>query len=117
MPAVDSAEEWLALTEDHGYDIHRDLIDEAECECLAADVAGTDCHDTAVGAPLRLRHRSRDVVEEGHVGLGVPTLGLGTVRHDEEVLAGGRLGLPAVGQIEEMPPLDRGSMLSQNDRT
>jgi hypothetical protein len=106
MPAVDSPEVSLALAEDHGHDIHRDLIDEAEGECLAADVAGTDCHDTVVGAPLRLRHRSGDVVEEGYVGFGVPALGLGSVRYDKEVLTGGRLSLPAVGQVEQVSPLD-----------
>lgn len=80
-------------------------------ECLAADVAGTHCHHTVVGASLGLRHGSSVVVveeeeEERYVGLGVPTLGLGPVRHDKQMLAGGRPSLPAVGQVEQVSPLD-----------
>src|SRR3954451_18476167 len=106
MPAVDSAEVWLALAEDHRHHIQRDLVDKAEREWLGADIPGTDRHDTVVGAPPCLRNGSIDVVEERYVGLGMPALGLGSVRYDEEVLAGGRLSLPAVGQVEQVPPLD-----------
>src|SRR4051794_21632859 len=107
MLAVDLAEVSLALAEPHRRDVHRALANQSERECLAANEAGTDRHNTVSGTPLRLRHCSRDVVEERYVRLGVPALGLWPVRHHEEVLSSGRLCLPAVGQVEQVPALDR----------
>lgn len=99
--SVDLTEVALSVAEHDRDDVHRDLIDQADRERLAADIAGAHCHHAVTGALLRLCHRSREVVEERHVGLGVPALGFGPVRHDKQVLARGRSSVPAVGQIEQ----------------
>src|SRR5439155_17686160 len=118
MLGIDRPEVPLARAEDHGHDVHRHLVHQAEGECLPADVARR--HDD--GAHLRefpgLRDRLCHITDEVVRALvtwvwmtrlkprrlGSPPAGLGPVRHHDHVLARRRRPLPAVGQVEQVTP-------------
>lgn len=106
---IGRAEVPLALSEHHGYHVHGYLIHEAERECLASDVPGADRDHTVTCSLLRVLYGGDDVLDERDIGLRMPTLRLRSVGHHDEMLTGRRLGLPAVGQVEQVPPLDRGA--------
>ena len=99
--AVDRSEVAPTGAEHDGDDVHRDLVDQARCQRLPTYVASSDGDDPVAGELLGLLHRASDVAHEVVRRLGVPAVGFGPVRHDDDVVAGRRLAVPAVHQVEQ----------------
>jgi len=95
-----------AAPEHHRYDVHRDLVDEPECQRLPADIAGCDGNVAVAGEFLGDRDRAAYVVDELAGRLGMPALRPRPVCHNHDVFAGRRSAFPPVGRVEEVSSHD-----------
>jgi hypothetical protein len=94
----------LARAEHHGHEIDDDLVDEAESQCPAPDLAGGDIDDPVAGEVLGGADGRLDAVDERERrGAGRSWV------TNEDVVAGRGLAAPAVRQVEHPPPDDDGS--------
>src|SRR5207237_8107591 len=100
---VDGPEVPLAAPELHGDDVHRDLVDEPECEGLPADIAGRDGNVTVAGEFLGDHDRAAYVADELAGRLGMPALRPRPVAHNNDVFARRRSAFPPVRQVEQVP--------------
>jgi len=96
----------LPVPEHHGHDVHRDLVDEPECEGLPTDIASCYGNVAVAGEFLRDHDRAAYVVDKLAGRLGMPALRPRPVRHNNDVFAGRRSAFPPVGQVEEVPSHD-----------
>ena len=105
---VDRPEVALAGPEHDGHDVHAHLVDQARGQHLATDVTRGDLDYAVTRKLLRLGHGCLDAVDEVERRLGVPTLGLRPVRHDDHVVdPTRRLPVPAVRHVEDVAAGDR----------
>jgi hypothetical protein len=74
---VKTSEVPRAAPEHHRYDVHRDLVDEPECQRLPADIAGCDGNVAVDGEFLGDVDRAAYVVDELAGRLGMPPSGRG----------------------------------------
>ena len=107
MAVSERPEVRLPPAEDDRHDVDRHVVDEPKRQRLPADLTRANTNlaiaSQLLGSRDSLLHRGGEVVRR----LRVPARRPRSVLHDHDVVASRRVALPAVGQVELVPPDDQ----------